>query len=391
MSMYDINGNIIAECDSSIITGELPTILITSKTAYADITKDSSSKGTLTFVDGDNKMENIPIKFKLQGSGSLQYAKHNLNITFYDDYGNKRKFRFNNWYPTSKIHLKANEYDFSMIRNSVGAKFTYQIMGKHLPYGAKGYIDSFPVILYYNDQFMGCHTWNLPQDGKTYNFTDEKEEACTNMAYRCGDTLTDWATINYWEYRGDVDETAQMRSAFTTLHSIMSDYENLTKEIVEEHFDLSTLLGYWTLVDIMCATDSIVNNWTIVTWDGAKWYHTWYDMDIIFGLGGLDGKNLPANYDITNCRQYNACGFWQKISSLYVDDIAAMYSIMRKNGVNADDIFNMFHDFQSTWGWENIAKDREIWASDKQNSNEIRKNWISERLAYLDTKYGYSE
>lgn len=389
MSVYNINGKEIGTLltDIPVITGELPKIYITSNVPYASLAKETASDATVTFVDVREKFS-LAAKIKLQGNNSLRYAKKNLNITFYNASGKKQKITFNSWYPTSKIHLKANEYDYAMIRNSVGTVFAYRMMGKMLPQGARGYIDSFPVIMFYNSEYMGCHTVNLPQDGKTYNFTDEQEEACTNMAYRCG-TTTSWAVEN-WEYRGDLDETPEMRTAFTTFHSIIYEYNNLTKQIIADHFDVDTLIAYWTLADIMLAVDSLLNNWTLVTWDGIKWYHTWYDLDLIFGLGGNDGTDLAANYDITTCQQYARNGFWSKIVELYPTEIQQMYAKMRANGVNADTIYKMLHDFQSTWGWQNIDADRTKWASDKRNSNEISKTWIESRIAYLDNKYGYT-
>lgn len=392
MSIYDYSGNeIITQTDPfdiPIIVGELPIVFINSSTPYGSLTKETANNATIKFIDGKEKFS-LSAKIKLQGSGSLNYAKKNLNITFYADSGKKQKVIFNSWYPTNKVHLKANEFDYSMVRNSVGASFTYKMMGKNLPQGARGYIDSFPVIMYYNDVYMGCHTVNLPQDGKTYNFTDEQEQACTNLAYRCGDTTTAWTTNSNWEYRGSEDETASMREAFTNLHNIMVSYNNLTKAIIESHFDKQTLIAYWTLADIMLAVDSLINNWTLVTWDGTIWYHVWYDLDLIFGLGGNDGYNLSATYNIATCQQYRNCGFWQKIVSLYSDDIADMYATMRNNGVNADSVYAMFHDFQSTWGWQNIIADRTKWASDKLNQNEISKTWIENRIAFLDNKYSY--
>lgn len=392
MGVYDIDGRSVVSDSDVIITGDLPKIFITSNTAYNQMVRDTNYKGTFTFVDGKAKMKNVPIKFKLQGSGSLGYAKKNLNITFYTDetYDTKQKFRFNSWMPVSKVHLKANEFDYSMVRNSVGAIFTYTMMGKDLPKGARGYIESFPVIAYFNDAYMGCHTLNLPQDGKTYNFTDAQETACTNLAYRCGDTQTEWDDLAKWEYRGDEDETENMRSAFTSLLNIMSDHTNLTKSIIEAHFDVQTLIAYWVLADIMLAVDSLINNWTLVTWDGVKWYHVWYDMDLILGLGGNDGYNLAANYNIQLCQQYRYNEFWQKVVYLYGDEITSMYTTLRTNGINADYIYNMFHDFQSVWGWQNIARDREVWAEDKRNSNEITRDWIADRITYLDNKYNYS-
>lgn len=392
MSIYDINGSVVASDSSAdiIITGVLPTIFITSDTAYADVTKASNSYGTFTFVDTNAKIKEIPIKFKLQGSGALSYDKHNFNITFYTDttYGTKQKYQFNSWMPVSKIHLKANEYDYSMCRNSAGAIITHHLMGKNLPNGARGYIDSFPCILYYNDTYVGCHTVNLPQDGKTYNFTDEAEVAGTNLAYRC-DTTSDWDVGSNWEYRGDENETTDMRAVFTALHTIMANYSNLTRSIVEAHFDVESLLGYYVLADIMYAIDSLTNNWTIATWDGTLWYHTWYDLDIIFGLGGSGTSRLVSpTSDITACGQYNE--FWGQIYSLYSSEIASMYARFRDGGCNADYIYGVLSSFQEAWGWQNIAKDREVWADDKPNATDIDYTWIVERLEYLDTKYGYS-
>lgn len=390
MDVYNLSGKKIGTLfyDIPFITGELPILFIESSTPYTSLTKETASAGTVTFVDFREKFS-LDVTIKLQGSASLVLNKKNLNITFYDENGKKQKIIFNSWYPTNKIHLKANEFDYSMSRNSVGAKYTYKMMGKHLPQGARGYIDSFPVLMYYNGEYMGCHSINLPQDGKTYNFTDAQEEAGTNLVYRCGDTTTDWTDNSKWEYRGDVDETQGMRAVFTALHNVMANYSALTKTVIEDHFDKQTLIAYWTLADIMLAVDSLVNNWTIVTWDGSKWYHVWYDLDIIFGLGGNDGYYLDADFDITTCQQYVACGFWQKIVSLYGDDIATMYATMRNNGADADTIYAMFHGFQSTWGWQNIQADRTKWASDKRNNNEISKTWIENRLAFLDDKYSF--
>lgn len=388
MSVYDISGKEVGSLikDLSIITGDLPQIYIESETQYTSLTKETASDGTVTFIDGQEKFS-LAAKIKLQGNNSLSYAKKNLNITFYNKNKKKQKIKFNGWYPTSKIHLKANEYDYSMVRNSVGTSFAYKMMGKLLPQCAIGYIDSFPVIMYYNDEYMGCHSVNLPQDGKTYNFTDEKETACTNLAYRYGNTRT--LALENWEYRGDLDETPEMRTTFTSLFNKISNYSSLTKQIIEANFDKDNLIAYWTLADIMLAVDSLLNNWTLVTWDGTKWYHTWYDLDLIFGLGGNDGTDLAANYDITTCQQYANNGFWSKIISLYANEIKSMYATMRKNGVNADNIYKLLKDYQDRWGWKNIEADRTKWASDKRNSNEISLTWIQDRIAFLDTKYSF--
>lgn len=393
-NIYDGSGQIIETVnpfDTPIITGELPVVFIESDTAYTSLTKATASDGTVEFVDGKKKFK-LPVKIKLQGSGALNYAKKNLNFTFYNESGKKQKIIFNDWYPTNKIHLKANEYDYSMCRNSVGAILTWKYMGRMLPKGAWGYIRSFPVIMYYNGVYMGCHTWNMPQDGKTYNFSDESEEACTNLAYRCGTvTSNTWSQVSDWEYRGDVDETADMNSTFSALLAIMANTSGLTKEVIEAHFDVQTLLAYMVFCQISCAVDSMTNNWTLVTWDGVKWYHTFYDLDICFGIGGNDGRNISATKDVFTSIQGGYNTFFATVKTLYETEFNEMWATFRNNGADVETITKAFADFQGKWGWQNLKAERDKWGSDKLTSRDIDMigSWLTERFANFDNIYNY--
>ena len=391
--LYDGNGNPIQVTDEyniPIVTGDLPTVFITSETAYSSLTKETAVNGEISFIDWKSKFS-LPIKIKLQGNHSLDYAKKNLNVTFYNN-GSKQKIKFNSWYPTNKVHIKANEYDYSMCRNSVGTKLAYDLCGKYLPTGARGYIDSFPVIVYYNNEYMGCHTFNLPQDGKTYNFKDSKETAGTNLAYRTKDATNSWKTSNFWEYRGDVDENSTMRNVFDTTVIPALNNASLTKADIEAHFDINTLIAYLAFAQIACAVDSMTNNWTLITWDGAIWYHTWYDLDICFGLGGSqDGTNISSTKDVFTSVQGAWNSFFQQVKTLYAPELEATYADMRNHGADTDTIVSAFVNFQNRWGQTNIIADRAKWSSDKPNSNDITnlRTWLTERFTYLDNLYNY--
>ena len=395
---YDRYGNEIqlgsvSEFDVPIITDELPVVFITSDTPFESLTKSGSFKGTLKFVDGKKKFS-LPIKFKLQGNHSLDYDKKNLNITFNNSDGAKQKIKFNSWFPVHKVHLKANEYDYAMCRNSVGTKLAYDLCGKYLPNGARGYIDSFPCIMYYNDNYMGCYTFNLPQDGKTYNFDDDAETAGTNLAYRTTDATNNWKNSNFWEYRGDADENATMRSVFDNTVIPLLNSSTLTKEQIEANFDINSLLAYLMFAQISCAVDSMTNNWTLVTWDGVKWYHTWYDLDICFGIGGgQDGASISATKDVFTSVQGAWNSFFQQVKTLYASELNTMYANMRKHGADVETITSAFVNFQNKWGQQNISADRIKWASDKVATADIDiiPTWLTARFTYLDNMYGYTE
>mgnify|MGYP003397286467 CR=1 FL=1 len=392
--IYDIDGNelVASSEDSVVINWNLPKIYITCDTAYSDVTKETSVKGELKYYDGKKKID-LPIKFKLQGNYSINYNKVNLNITFYEDdtFDNKKKITFGSWYPTNKIHLKANLYDYSMVRNSVGTRIAHDFFGMNLPQGCSGYIDSFPCILYYNDEFKGCYTLNLPQDGKTYNFDDEKELACTNLAFRT-DSYSQYTTLSDWEYRGDEDVTNDMNTVFNNLLSVIGS-DSLTKETIEANFDVPSLLGYILFCQIGYCSDSIINNWTLVTWDGVIWYHTMYDLDICFGLPH-SGAPAQTSADVfTSTTQGGQNAFFPQVISLYEAELKEMYANWRNHGFNAESIAERFTDFQSQWGWENIVADKTLWADEQQTSvdaSEI-KAWLEARLTYCDTLYDYTE
>jgi hypothetical protein len=240
---------------------------------------------------------------------------------------------------------------------------------------------------------MGCYTFNLPQDGKTYSFKDSLETAGTNLAYRTSDATNNWKQSSFWEYRGDEDETQAMRAVFdNTVIPLLND-ANLTKTSIEATFDIDTLLAYLVFAQISCAVDSMTNNWTLVTWDGVKWYHTWYDLDICFGIGGgQDGKSISATKDVFTSVQGAWNTFFQQVKTLYSAEMETVYANMRNHGADVGTIKSAFYDFQNTWGQTNIVADRTKWASDKQGTADIDilENWLTQRFAYLDSMYNYS-
>lgn len=395
---YDGMGNVVrvhTENDYlEIKVWDLPKLYIVSDTAYADLTKDTSSKGTLTYIDGETKMDATPVKFKLQGHGSTLKAKKNLNLTFYADsaYEGKQKVKFGAWYPTKKVHIKANETEYSMCRNSVGTRIFYEWMGKNLPNGAMGYVDSFPCILYYNGEWMGCYTINLPQESALFNFDEDKETACEHLCYRI-ESVNSMTSAAGWEYRGDADVTDEMNAKFQELLDVLYNTESLTKEIIESRIDIDSLLDYLVCAQIGNTQDSCHNNQTLATWDGVKWYYVWYDTDACFGCGqgGIAVGATGDMYTSTFITNYNA--LFVKVVELYATELAEHYAKIRSRYDIPEFVTKAFYDFQNKWGIQNIDDDRVKWAEDKTTSTrdvDTLKAWVTDRIAWCDEYFGYS-
>lgn len=402
-TIYDGSGKVvsvsdIAELDIPISVWGLPKVYINSDTAYTSLTKNDASKATIEYIDGKQKFS-LQCTVKLQGEGSLLKQKKNLNLRLFandDTYKTKQKVKFGSWYATNKFHIKANETDYTMSRNSVCTRIAYEWMGRNLPNGAMGYIDSFPVSLYYNDEWLGCYTWNLTQDGNLFNFNKKQETAGKNLSYRIYNG-SQFTTPTSWEYRGDEDETESMRQVLTDMLATL-DVDNLTKEIVSAHFDVESLLNYLMVAEILKAVDSLGNNYTINTWDGVKWYFTYYDLDSSVGttLGGggtpATGSCIQNPSSTSDFARFNK--FMVKCVPLYAEELKEAYANIRKYYDIPTYVYNKFFEFQSKWGLQALNAENEKWASDKPaNKNDIAyiKSWLTSRIAYLDTLYEYSE
>lgn len=385
MAIYDGSGNKISIDDVQKVEHfGLPSIYITCPDA--DTTMSAIASGThditIKYVDTEKQFSCYGT-VKKQGNFSSAGGKKNLNVTLYTDSTKttKQKIKFNPWYKMHKYHIKGNESDYSMVRNSVLTRIAYEFCGGlSLPNGAMGYIDSFPCILYWNGSWFGCYTVNLPQDEHTFNFEDNNEN---HMAWRI-ETPASWTSTTGWEFRGDEDNlTTNMTNAFQSILDFMNQ-DTITKAGVESHFDLNSLLSYILFLQIGYLNDNTMNNWTLATWDGTKWYNIFYDLDIGFGFS--NAGDIPASAYLT------MNDFHTKVEALYEDELKEAYANMRKAGLTADYVTDKLYAFQRQWGWENLQAEYDKWEDDKpfkKGLDNVRA-WLTARLQHLDTLYSYT-
>lgn len=385
MAFYDGNGKKINLDETmKVNVYGLPTVYVTCPDAgeNMDVLSDGEKHDiTIKYVDGEKKFE-LYGSCKKQGNFTSAGTKKNINVTLYNDKARtqKQKIAFNGWYPHSKFHIKGNRSDYSMVRNSVITRIAREFCGGlALPEGAMGYIDSFPIILYWNDVWYGCYTWNLSQDEKTFNFDDDNGN---HMAFRYE---SDWKTVDGWEFRGDEDcYTDAMRTTFAALIAKMVNADSLTREIVEANFDVNSLLAYIAFLQIGHMNDSTANNWTLATWDGVKWHHIFYDCDI--GFGFFNGGSFPTSGKLA----MNT--FHEKVATLFPDELKAVYSEMRSAGLTAERIADDLFAYQRKWGWQNLQKECAKWESDKPfkvGLDNVRAD-MTARIAWADEYFGYT-
>ncbi len=355
-----------------------------------NMSKDTAVNMQAEYTDGVRSFKCIA-KTKWQGQNSLNFPKKNFNIKFIDGNKNKVIMSFKDWYPTNGYHIKGNYQEYSMVRNVVGVKLGRMIYPNLYPNNAKGVVDSFPIVLYINNEFWGCYTWNLPQNVDLFAMDETNDN---HLVFRPDNT--GWDVANF-EDRIREDETTPEQLA--KLARMVNWTKTCTNEEfaanAKNYFDVNSLRYYWLLMDIACAGDSMSNNTTWATWDGEHWYVLWYDMDICFGY---DQTRYPADTDLialskTEQYAYKYNPIWDKLYATDYTNLCDIYAELRETVFpDAATIIKYFTDYHDLWGENYLALETQKWGDKKMKTESIELcgPWITSRLAYCDTKYNYS-
>lgn len=377
----------ISVAEKKIVVNPVPILYLNGD--MSSMTKEVSVdlKGVLKNIY-DETIFSGTVTTKWQGGGSLLFPKKNFNIKLKTSSGSKNPIKFKHWYSTNGFHLKANYGDYSMVRNIVGTKLYREIDETVYPNNALGMVDGFPIVIYYNNHFYGCYTWNLKQDDNLFGM-DTESNGSTQMVYRSG--LGEW-NIDNFEYRSDGTDTTANRQKLQSLLNWCSNssYTEFSTNL-EKYFDKNNLITYWVFCNIMCATDNTINNWTIGTWDGKKWYVMAYDLDIIIGALRNDNNSIHPSRPTTNLlTQYytKVNPIWEKLEYCFREEIIAKYNEIKEH-YTPELISSYFINFKNQWGEEFLGKEYSRWSEkpDKTNDVDMMKDWLEKRYHYLDIIY----
>ena len=365
----------------------LPVLRLTGDTSK--MTKDKAVTLDAEFTDGVRSFK-CKAKTKWQGQSSLNFPKKNYSIKLIDGNGNKEIMAFKDWFPTNSYHLKANYDDYSMVRNVVGVRIGRDIYPNLYPNNARGVIDSFPFILYINDEWWGCYTWNLSQSADLFAMD---ETNLNHMVFRPDNT--GWEVENFEDRLHDDPISSQIEKLTRMVNWTKTCTNAEFVSDINDYFDLKSLEYYWLYMDIGCAGDSMVNNSTWASWDGEKWYVLWYDLDIIFGWNQtlytptIDLIALSKTSEWSH--KYNPV--WDKLYTSFYNDLCDIYAELRENAfTDAATIIKYFTDYRDQWGQENVTHEYQKWSGKSNSAWDISNcaQWITQRLAYCDNKYGYN-
>ena len=308
----------------------------------------------------------------------------------------------------------------------------------------------YPIAMFLDDgntvQFWGLYNLNTDKsDTQTFGFYDgngfpesRKFENVRNVGNSAGafirkPELTDeeWFAEVVADFEGNYPVEAGLEEAtlenyqpLMDVVEFVSDYPGLDAPDIEAYktefaarIDVEYAIKYLLTCLVVGAVDSFGKDLMLNTWgvegDYYKWYLTFYDLDTCVGLDNTghmleaDGVTPKYDYDIELVDEgafaQAESRLWNVINELFAEEVANYYATLRTGAFSFETLWHYLYDLQ-------ISK----FSKGMYNANAIRKyieapgaenwlhmlhgdrvdqmsRWLNNRLAFLDSKYGYNK
>lgn len=393
----------------------LPIINITG--SLDGISKENKIQASISY-ESENLTFSSDATFKLQGASSVRnnYPKQNFSIQLFEEgssYLNKNKIELKDgWGKQSKYVLKANYVDFSGSRNIVAANIygaiseSRNLDDEYSGLVNGGAVDGFPVLLYYNNEYHGLYTLNIPKDKWLFDMKDQTIKQAILMAdgytnsTKFQEHVSDDFVSTKWdlEYCSTEDDegvgTAWVVESFNNLIDFVLNNDGTAfKTGISEFLDVDRTIDTMILTLYVLGSDNYQNNIIYSTYDGKKWTCTPYDLDATFGLQ-YDGKleytyNDKEGYghDKMTSKILTTNLLWKKIYENFQDEIVLRWVELRANVLSEQNVLKIIGDFSNQIPEMMFGTESHRWTNipsqDRNNKYQIEKFAIL-RLEYID-------
>ena len=386
---------------------DIPTIFISGTIP------DSKSyvAGELEYVSKTTKFHAYTY-IKLQGNSTLRLPKKNYTVNLYSDENRSVKLNkeFKNWGFHNNFVLKADYNDILHARNVVGAKLWNKVVQSRSDYDTlpeelknspnHGAIDGFPVRVYVNGTYDGLYTWAIPKcdwmvgmDSTKLNHvllsSEFNDNGDVNYQYNPCNFNVIWdGNKNYF----NVEVGENSPELVSSLNAVIEAIINVDSVALEQSLDIKSAIDYFIFQEIILGTDGLAKNMLLATYDMSKWYLSAYDMDSTFDLDwngeilewyDSDMPNVPYNNRFSSLLQY--------IRNNYVAAYIERYTELRKSVLSYSSIIEEFEKYIGVYGEDVYIQDTAIYPdipSVTSNTLKSLRNFVRDRLEYLDSKYG---
>ncbi|RGN33876.1 CotH kinase family protein [Bacteroides oleiciplenus] len=298
-------------------------------------------------------------------------------------------------------------------------------------------VDGYPFTIFHHVtessplEFVGKYNFNNDKSTQeTFGFVGSMEcwEIKNNTSDRVLFLKSDYATkdaegkpdwLNDFEarYPDDDDLNAEYEAGKVPVNLkrltdwLVSTKGNPTKFKAEaaNYLDLDFILSYYTLTELFAMVDQRAKNMFLTTYDGVHWVVIFYDNDTVCGINNegaiafgyeVEYHDIVGSGNVFNGEQ---SVLWNNVEQAYLNEIAAMYQLMRSSGAISYDmcigvlngeqsdkwceaIYNADGKFKYIDPLLNEGNGSYLYALQGSRSQH-RKWWLYNRFRYIDSKY----
>ena len=366
-------------------------------------------------------------KVKWRGGSTNTADKHkrNYKIKTLNEKGKKQEISLlgmredNNWI------LDAGQIDLFRLRNRIATEIWNDFATK--PYyaskepKAKSGVTGKVVEVILNNEYRGIYSLTEAMDRKELKLKkyDDKNQEFHGQLWK----VSSWDKATFWDIDKDYDNTQETWHAFETKYPDIEDvkptdysplYEAIDfvvnsndeafKKEVGDYFDIPVLIDYQLFQETLKPVDNNGKNMYWGIYDVAKSKKLTlaiWDLDASVGQDWHCSTPLHPDYVLPNTDLGVKDGFnlYHRLSSLNVDNynekVANRYHELRKTYFSEENLISRYQGYYDMLVKSGAASREETkWSEDSdiggyplnfKSEIEYIKNWIINRLNYLDT------
>ena len=386
------------------------------------------AQGNISLLSPDvAEPTNSFVKIKWRGGSTNTADKHkrNYKIKTLNENGKKLEISLlgmredNNWI------LDAGQVDLFRLRNRIATEIWNDFSTK--PYyaskepKAKSGVVGKVVEVILNNEYRGIYSLTEAMDRKELKLKkyDDKNQEFHGQLWK----VSSWDKSTFWEIEKDYDNTQETWHAFETKYPDIEDvnptdynplYEAIDfvansndetfKKEVANYFDIPVIIDYQLFLETLKPIDNCGKNMYWGIYDVAK------DKKLTLAIWDLDASvgqdwhcSTPLHPDYvspdTELGIKEAFNLYTRLSTLNVDNynqkVADRYHELRKTYFSEENIISKYQSYYDMLEKSGAASREESkWSKDSdiggyplnfKNEIEYIKNWIINRLKYLDT------
>ena len=301
--------------------------------------------------------------------------------------------------PTCPIALESleNKYAFTLFQ-AAGSANSQDLEEQMLDSFDSAFEFNFPEDTFYNPANVN------PADGQSEATAEQKTAIKRLMGFIHDSVAASSVDMSDPEYGGHEENGGWIAA---DKQKWVSQY---FKNHISEYFDLDYLLTYYVITDYWASVDQRAKNILWRTWDGLKWYPTYYDGDTAMGV--RNDAFLVYKYDVTRdtwdaergkyAFEGHDSWLWCLVLANYENELQTKAQQLRRGGYMSNAA--MLHEFNEVMmgNWserqynksgklkyvDTMFKSSKYYPFTLQGNKELhRTQFIIDRAALLDARY----